>query len=354
MNKKIKLSDYGFNILQIETSANCNMACSFCPYPLKNDFTSKLEISEIKNILNQIDENDEKFKYITFSQFNEPLLDSRIFDIFNIAKSKGLKILFITNGLLLNKEKNIEGLLKFKPDVKISLQVLDQTKHKDARGLNIDLKKYLDTIINFCKIIKDTGLNVTIDIGCNFNDNIAKTSLKKVFGLQIGDPAMPSTLKNALKYFYDHLILFYNIADVEFKGNLDQIIESLKKNNFSNKYIDQNGYKIYNNVVLKIKPFHYGRKIKDFYPINNNFSCQSEILGILADGNIVPCCLSYDDSISMGNIKNQSLINTLHQNKFLKNLRSKKGEKHLTCKKCFGEPTKRGAHVRNILNFVRN
>ena len=145
-----------------------------------------------------------------------------------------------------------------------------------------------------------------------------------------------------------------NIADVEYKGNLDQIIESLKKNNFSNKYIDQNGYKIYNNVVLKIKPFHYGRKIKDFYPINNNFSCQSEILGILADGNMVPCCLSYDDSISMGNIKNQSLINTLHQNKFLKNLRSKKGEKHLTCKKCFGEPTKRGAHVRNILNFVRN
>ena len=55
---KIKLSDYGFNILQIETSANCNMACSFCPYPLKDDFSSKLDLNEIKNIIHQINNND--------------------------------------------------------------------------------------------------------------------------------------------------------------------------------------------------------------------------------------------------------------------------------------------------------
>ena len=41
---KINLSDYGFNILQIETVAACNMACGFCPYPLKTDKVSKLDI----------------------------------------------------------------------------------------------------------------------------------------------------------------------------------------------------------------------------------------------------------------------------------------------------------------------
>ena len=44
---KIRLSDYGFNILQIESTAACNMACSFCPYPLKDDKTSKLDIDKI-------------------------------------------------------------------------------------------------------------------------------------------------------------------------------------------------------------------------------------------------------------------------------------------------------------------
>ena len=89
--KKINLSNYGFNILQIETTAACNMACSFCPYPLKDDKNSKLDLESIFNLLDQLDFSDERFKYLTFSQFNEPLLDGRIFDIMKYAKSKGAK-----------------------------------------------------------------------------------------------------------------------------------------------------------------------------------------------------------------------------------------------------------------------
>ena len=44
--EKIKLSNFGFRILQIETKAACYMACSFCPYPLKEDKTSSLEMNE--------------------------------------------------------------------------------------------------------------------------------------------------------------------------------------------------------------------------------------------------------------------------------------------------------------------
>ena len=41
----IKLSDYGYQVLQIETYGLCNMECGFCPYPSKskNAKTSKLE-----------------------------------------------------------------------------------------------------------------------------------------------------------------------------------------------------------------------------------------------------------------------------------------------------------------------
>ena len=94
--------------MQIETTVACNMACSFCPYPLKDDKNSKPDLESIFNLLDQLDFSDERSKYLTFSQFNEPLLDGRIFDIMKYAKSKGAKILFITNGLLLNKEKNVK------------------------------------------------------------------------------------------------------------------------------------------------------------------------------------------------------------------------------------------------------
>ena len=102
---KIKLSNFGFKILQIESTAACNMECSFCPYPLKEDKISKLSLEKIKNIIDQIDPLDKQFKYVTFSQYNEPLLDSRVFEIMKYAQNSGLKVHLITNGLLLNKEK---------------------------------------------------------------------------------------------------------------------------------------------------------------------------------------------------------------------------------------------------------
>ena len=74
---------------------------------------------------------------------------------------------------------------------------------------------------------------------------------------------------------------------------------------------------------------------------------------MLADGNVVPCCLAYEDSISLGNIKNLELKDILNNGKnFLYNLRNKNQEKHETCKKCFGEPTRRGAFLRNLYNLL--
>ena len=103
--EKVTLSNYGYKVAQIEINSNCNMACSFCPHPIKEDKTTKLPMQDIKNTIDQIDANDEKLDHICFSQFNEPLLDNRIFEIIEYAQSCGFKVLMITNGLLLNKEK---------------------------------------------------------------------------------------------------------------------------------------------------------------------------------------------------------------------------------------------------------
>ena len=356
--KKIKISDHGFYELQIESYAACNMACGFCPYPLKEDKTSKLPDDNIKNILDQIDPSDEKLKYVTFSQFNEPLLDSRIFKHIEYAQKSGFKVLVVTNGLLLNKEKNINELLRLKPMMKISLQVIEDSSHKDARGINLELSKYATTIFNFLELAKDKDINITVDLGCNFSDSKIGLAFKKLFGLQTGDPSVSSDkekLFTQFKYFISQ-ILERKKQFTESKS-VEKIMEMIKNNLEKNEinpgnYNDKKGIFIYDKINLKFKPFIYGKRIRDFYPVSDSFSCKSSILGILADGNVVPCCLAYDDSISMGNIKNKSVNSILDGNKFLENLRKKGGKKHITCKKCFGEPTRRGSIVRSIKNMV--
>ncbi len=352
-NFEIKLSDYGFNILQIESYAACNMECSFCPYPLKDDKESKLSLEDIKKVIDQIDPKDPKFDYITFSQFNEPLLDNRIFDLIGYAQERGLKVLLITNGLLLNKKKNIENLFKYMPTIKISLQVIDQNVHSKARGLNLELQKYSKTIFDFCKLANEQckDLDISIDVGCSFNESGITFLLKKIMGLQVGDPSVAVNKKDLFK----NLDLF--IKDLS-QINNDYFLNNnmnYRNGSFNLDYRKQAGFKISENIKLKIKPFFYGRRMKDFEPIPSDiFSCHNQILGILSDGSVLPCCLAYDDSISLGNIKEKNLYNILDQNIFLRNLRDKKGEKHITCRKCYGEPTKRGVIFRQLKSKIQN
>ena len=252
ISKKFKLSNYGFDVLQIESTAACNMACSFCPYPLKDDKISKLELNDIFNVLDSIDFNDKNFKYVTFSQFNEPLLDKRIFEILKYCNQKKIPVLFITNGLLLNKEKNVENLIKYATNIKISLQVLDANKHKDARGLNLELEKYVKSIIEFCKKVKDMNhIKINIDLGCNFNEKKFYYYLKKILGIQVGDPSVPKDLKSSTLMFSKFLNYFYDISDTKYQDSLNQLRDPKKF--FSRNYLNQDGYKIFENIILKLK-----------------------------------------------------------------------------------------------------
>ena len=348
--EKVTLSNYGYKVAQIEINANCNMACSFCPYPIKEDKTTKLPTQDIINTIDQIDANDEKLDHICFSQINEPLLDNRFFEIAEYAKKSGFKIRLVTNGILLNKEKNVNGIFNLKPDLYISLQVLDKNIHKTARGLNLDLDIYVQTITDFCKKAKNKDFNVQVVVGCNFNTKFSHF-LKKILGVSTGDPSVPRDIKTTFSRLRAILEKFYEISDDEYKENLKSLkdVKEMKKI-FIKDYWDQEGFgfKIFKNVSILVRCFWYGKKLSEFKPINNNFSCNTRNLGVLADGSVQPCCITYNNDLSLGNIKDSSLKSILEGNKFLYNLRKKGGEKHLTCRKCFGEPTYRGTFVKKL------
>jgi len=103
-----------------------------------------------------------------------------------------------------------------------------------------------------------------------------------------------------------------------------------------------------------VKPFIYGRRIQDFNSARYLFACTNRMLGVMADGAVLPCCLAYDNKMSIGNIKEKTLSEILYQNRtFIMNLRSRNYKKPETCKKCFGEPTKRGLGAKWLIDKIR-
>jgi len=352
MTDDLKLYNFGFSIVQIETKASCNMACRFCPYPLRNDKKSILPADDVFNLIDQINFEPDRFEYVCFSHFNEPLLDERLFDFIRYAKAKGLPTLLVTNALLLSSKNFRQKLICNAPEIlKISLQIVNKNNFSHARGVKIDVNKYFESIYALLsEARKISSCIINIDVACNFLNNKAYF-IKRLLGLSIGDPAVPMSLRSLefdIISFLDGLAKYNSSFDF----NTNAFPEFLKNQNCN--YMSEVGFILAQNIRLKIKPFIYGRRIRDFQPAIHSFACNNRMLGIMADGAVVPCCLAYDKKISIGNIKKQNLSEILYSNKnFLLNLRSKSHKKPETCKKCFGEPTKRGLAAKWLIDKVR-
>ena len=88
--------------------------------------------------------------------------------------------------------------------MKISLQILDKQFLTETRGLNLDFDKYLDTIVNFCNQVKNSNINISIDIGCNFRPIKIKLIAKKILGLQL-ETLVLNTIKEATSLFSKYI-----------------------------------------------------------------------------------------------------------------------------------------------------
>ena len=348
----MKISDYGFTVLQIETKSNCNMACRFCPYPIRDDNKSIMNDEDVFKLIDQIDPNDTKFEYVCFSQFNEPLLDGNIFKYIKYANSKKIKNLLITNAMLLNNENKRKSIIEASPSVlKISLHTLNKKKFNWSRGTNLDVEDYFLRIYKLLSEIKETSTTVNVDLACNFISKKKKT-FKKFLGLSTGEASVPENIFDIikdLKSFLNGLRNYDNSFNISEKEIEDFLIHS------NPDYMSEEGLKIAPNIYLKVKAFIHGRRISDFKPLVHSFSCKERILGVLADGSLMPCCKTYNNDLSLGNTKTDNILNILNNNKkWITNLRAVSKEKSEICKKCYGEPTHRGTYFRALIDKIKS
>lgn len=349
---KVRLSDHGFTIFQIETMLACNMRCTFCAYPLIEKKGTKLSKQTVFNLIDSIDSKDEQLEYICFNQYNEPLLDDRIYEFIKYAKNKNIPVKIITNGLLLNSEKVRKKLLESEPTyIKISLETINKNSFSYARGIKYSYEKYIIGIFEFLKLVlrSDSATETNIDLACNFL-TLKNLLLRTILGIEKGDPSVPNTT-NDLKAGFTNLLESLSDFEPRFHVDIDEMSDYLDKVN--NNYLTQESFEVSPKIHFKIKPFIFGRRLDKFYPAMFPVKCETRILSVLASGSVVPCCLAYDDMLSMGNINIKSLPQIIGENvEFISTV--KKGNRKLKiCQKCKGAPSKRGALFISLLRLLK-
>lgn len=335
---------YGFSILQVETMSLCNMQCVFCGYSLRRDKTSVLPEEIVLKVIDSISVTDD-FNHICLSQFNEPLLDKRIYKFIKYAKGRKMPVMIITNGLLFDSKEVRDRLIDASPDyIKISMQVLNPRLFSSVRKTVRDFNLYKRGIFDFLNAAQNGLSKITIDIACNFASGTGR--LKRFLGLECGDPSVYDTVNELRQDSRDFLMeLQDNLPSYKF--NAAYIDDYLNK--VSSSYAHEPGFSVGKNISLKIKPFIFGRRIEDFYPVKKARPCISRILGILANGDVVPCCMAYDDTFSLGNIQRDPLSIILQRSLgLLRNIRVKGADMPLACQHCLGAPTRRGAVLKKL------
>ena len=212
-------------------------------------------------------------KYLYFHLMGEPLFHPDINNLIDIASSR-FYVNITTNGYLISRIANNKNIRQ----VNISLQAFNNQNKKE-------LIKYLNDIYNAVDnlLLNNTIINLRI-----WQDN-------------------PDT-QNILKELENH----YN---VRITGNT-----KIK----TNLYVDF------------AKSFIWPDINNDYCNVNGSCKGLIDHIGILVDGTVVPCCLDYNGSLKLGNIKETPLDQILNQEKALKMIegfkQNKKCEK--MCQHC--------------------
>ena len=261
--------------IYIEITNICNLNCSFC-LNHQRKFES-MSIEKFEEIILSI---KDLCDYVYLHVQGEPLNHPNFYKILDICEANEMKVQLVTNGTFINKYDsliNYECLRK----VSFSLHSIDYQ--------SIEIDEYMNDIFNFIS----TNKNSYIELRFWNKDNL---SLKSQQCLDI--------IKD--KY---------------------ELIETNKINS----------YKLDTKLFLHFdNQFQWPDKNSD--PCLKMTSCHGGVnmIGILVDGTVVPCCLDAKGSINLGNIFNEDINQILQSERYIKLVKGfqNRNISEDFCKKC--------------------
>ena len=213
-------------------------------------------------------------KYLYFHVSGEPLLHHYINDLINLAKNK-FNINITTNGYLIKRIKDNHNIRQ----INISL-------HSFSNKYNISLENYMSNIFEVIDNLKeDTYFSLRFWVNNEYNT---------------------------------------------------KIIEMINNKYHTNLKLET-GFKIANNVFVSVnKEFIWPDLENDYYSEEGTCYALRDHIGILVNGDVIPCCLDANGIIKLGNIYLDNLkdiINSDRYNNMINGFKNNKKCEEL-CKKC--------------------
>ena len=249
-----------FKKIYIEITNSCNFACSFCFSTTRaTKFMSPAEFQIV------VDRIRPFTNYIYLHVLGEPLLHPKLNEILQIAETAGLNINITTNG----------GLLERKKDILIS--------HK-IRQVNISLHDAEENIAS-------TNWDNYLESALNFASEAAKDTY---ICLRLWNTSNESSAK------------FNEVCLNKIAGKFDISQATLSENTTGN------GLKLSDHIFLQRAPrFEWPDKQKTGTQTKRYCYALRDHIAILADGQVVPCCLDADANMKLGNIFTEELADIL-------------------------------------------
>lgn len=242
-----------FKRVYIEISNICNLNCSFCA-PLKREKRSMSQ-SEFEHVIKEI------FPYTDYVYFHikgEPLMHPELAYFFDLCEAYHLKVNLTTNGTLLKQMRSL--LLS-----KAALRQVNFSLHSFPAHHDINFDEYLHQILDFsADFSHKKGFSLLRMWNLNENRDIDEFSKKII--LKIGD------------YFH-------------FESDLLALMSSRRS-------------------VTLVPGIFLGWEQEFQWPslslplLSSDGICYGmrTMVGILADGTVVPCCLDANGEAALGNL----------------------------------------------------
>lgn len=250
-----------FYRIYIELTNVCGLRCTFCPS--KNLPNTSMSLEFFESI---IQEAKHFTREIACHVVGDPLTLSNLYDYLELLHKHKLKAMLTTSGYFMKKH-GYETL--FHPAVKQINVSLNAFNKNDT---SISFEQYMQPILKLCheKVEQEKEIFINLRMW-----NLDEIMSEEKFNTQL-----------------------FSLLEKEFDVELDlKGLDPKEKKNI----------RLENKVLLHFDNYFEWPSLK-----NKNYghgTCQglNSHIGILANGDVVPCCLDNDAVIKLGNVKEQSL-----------------------------------------------
>ncbi|CAA6816575.1 MAG: Radical SAM protein [uncultured Sulfurovum sp.] len=250
-----------FYRIYIELTNVCGLRCSFCPSKELPNTTMDLDFFE-----SLVKEAKSFTKEIACHVVGDPLTLSNLNEYLDIIHKHKLKAMLTTSGYFMRKH-SYETL--FHPAVKQINVSLNAFNKNDT---SISFEQYMKPILKLCheKIKQEKEIFINLRMW-----NLDEIMSEEKFNAEL-----------------------FSLLEKEFDVTLDlKTLDPKEKKNI----------RLENKVLLHFDNYFEWPSLK-----NKNYghgTCQglSSHIGVLANGDVIPCCLDNDAVMKLGNVKEQSL-----------------------------------------------